>query len=78
MDCLSMGSVGYVAISNTIENDVVDLDEASPVFQVTADSVTVVQYFSMPFQNKIYLRFVWGMLQRPNLSYVRHFQLRRT
>lgn len=58
MDCLAMDDIGYVAISNTIENDMVDLNEASPVFQVTADSVHVVQYFSMPFQNKVYLRLV--------------------
>lgn len=59
MDCLAMEGIGYIAISNAIEDDVVDLDEASPVFKVTANRVEVVQYFSMPFQNKAYLRFVF-------------------
>lgn len=62
MDCLAMDNgMAYVAISNTIENDMVDLSEASPLFQITANSVDIVQYFSMPFQNKVYLRFVEEM-----------------
>ncbi len=58
-----MEGVGYVAITNTIEHDVVDLSHGSPVFQVTADdTVNVVQYFSMPFQNRVYLGFVFSHL----------------
>lgn len=58
MDCLSMDGNGFVAVSNTIENDVKDLNEGSPVFQIVGNDVVVVQYFSMPFQNEVFLRFV--------------------
>lgn len=58
MDCLSIQGAGFIAISNTIEKDLVDLNEGSPIFQVKGNNVDVVQYFSEPFQNKVYLRFV--------------------
>lgn len=59
MDCLAMQGVGFIAISNTIENDLVDVKEGSPIFQVKGNNVDVIQYFTMPFQNKVHLRFVW-------------------
>ncbi|KAJ6633707.1 hypothetical protein Bhyg_15533, partial [Pseudolycoriella hygida] len=73
MDCLGIDGTGYVAISNAIENDLVDLNEASPVFQVTANSVDVVQYFSMPFQNKAYLRRYGG--ETATFSYIYKFNI---
>lgn len=57
MDCLSMDGVAFIDVSHTIEKDV-DLNEGSPMFQVRGDNVNVVQYFSMPFQNMVYLRYV--------------------
>lgn len=56
MDCISYDGIGFVVVSNTIEHDIENFDEGSPVFRVTPDKVQIVQYFSKPFQNKIYLR----------------------
>lgn len=59
MDCIAIHQTGYVAISNTIESDKVDLSEGSPVIQIKNDDVNIVQYFSMKYQNKVYLRCVF-------------------
>lgn len=54
-----MGTVGYIAIVNSISSDVYnDITEGSPIFELRDDHVIALQYFTMPQQHKIYLRKV--------------------
>lgn len=54
MDCNSLGTNGYVAVVNHIDdND--RLRDASPVYQITNDTVTVVQFFAQRQQNHVRL-----------------------
>lgn len=62
MDCIGMGTVAFVAVLNKIQtftNNVVA--DGSPVFQISERrpdemEINVVQYFTEPHQNRVYLR----------------------
>lgn len=57
MDCQSMGSIGYVAIVNSVPETIYqDITEGSPVFQILNDRVNVVHFFATPFQHSVHLR----------------------
>lgn len=54
-----MGTEGYVAIVNQIEDSSFDdSSKASPIYQIIRDVVSVVQQFAVPNQNRVYLRYV--------------------
>lgn len=65
MDCDALGAYGYIAVVNTIENSTTNVaGEGSPIFQIhqrTRNNVSeavvqIVQYFTEPHQNRVYLR----------------------
>lgn len=65
MDCMALGSYGYVAVVNTIKNSTTNVaGDGSPIFQirqrirndVVEATVQIVQYFTEPHQNRFYLR----------------------
>lgn len=55
MDCNTLGISGYVAIVNEI-GDQDRVQDTSPIFQITNDTVTAVQYFAQMNQNRVRLR----------------------
>lgn len=55
IDCISMGSEGYIAVVNEITHDHFDdVSEGSPIFQLKNDEVIPVQYFVQPRQNRMH------------------------
>lgn len=57
LECQSMGTVGFVAIVNYIENITQNPLNGSPVYQIKGDHVEIVQYFKAPHQHRSYLRY---------------------
>lgn len=58
MDCNAIGTEGYVAIVDNFDETSTDNNiEMSPIYQITKKGVNAVQYFSVPNQNRVYLRY---------------------
>lgn len=55
MDCNTLGISGYVAIVNEVDDDD-HVQDTSPIYQITNDTVTPVQYFAQMHQNRVRLR----------------------
>lgn len=56
MDCVSMGTVGYIAIVNDMDSaGHNDVNDGSPVFQLKDNQITPVQYFTKPGQVRVQL-----------------------
>lgn len=65
MDCIAMGAYGYIAVVYTIKNSTTNVaGDGSPIFQIQQRTkndvveavVQIVQYFTEPHQNRVYLR----------------------
>lgn len=53
MDCVSMGTEGFIAVVNNIESEHYDdISEGSPIFQLKNDQIVPIQYFVQPHQNR--------------------------
>lgn len=63
MDCVSMGTEGYIAVVNNIQSGkYIDIGDGSPVFQLKNDQTIPMQYFAAPHQNRVQLLRVHNML----------------
>lgn len=65
IDCVSMGSEGFVAVVNRVIDELDDITKGSPIFQLKNDELIPIQYFVQPQQRRIqFLRhenqlFMW-------------------
>lgn len=63
MDCVSMGTEGYIAIVNDLRSSKYsNIAEGSPVFQLKNDQIIPMQYFTKPYQSHVHLVKYHGML----------------
>lgn len=55
IDCISMGTEGYIAVVNEITSDHYDdASDASPIFELKNDQIVPVQYFAQARQNRMH------------------------
>lgn len=63
MDCVSMGTEGYIAVVNDIKSSKYsNIGEGSPVFLLKNDRIIPMQYFTTPYQSHVHLAKNHGML----------------
>lgn len=63
MDCVSMGTEGYIAVVNDLKNSKYsNIADGSPVFQLRNDRIIPIQYFTTPYQSHVHFVKNHGML----------------